>query len=94
MTVKFFSQFIDAAMCREMSFGSAEKPADVTALLAFLLEHFGEPMRRVLLNRDGSDIHEDAFVLVNGQHLRVLNGLQTQLQDTDTVSLLQITEAG
>lgn len=94
MTIKFFSQFVDAALCRELELAENEIPATVADLVDWLLLEFGEPMRQVLLNPEGTDIQEDAFLLVNGLHLRALNGMTTALKGDDVVSVLQITEAG
>ncbi|MDD2534898.1 MAG: hypothetical protein PHC86_09415 [Eubacteriales bacterium] len=91
MTVKFFSQFIDATGCREFELIA---PESIEKLIEILITQFGEPMRQVLLSPAGDTIHEDAFLLVNGRHLRALNGFATQLVESDIVSVLQITEAG
>ncbi len=94
MTIKFFSQFVDATLCREIELAENEIPATAADLVDWLIIEFGEPMRQVLLDPEGNEIQEDAFILVNGMHLRALNGMATVLKGSDTVSVLQITEAG
>lgn len=91
MKIQYFAQFRDLTGCSEQTLAS---PPDVRQLISYLGAQYGEPMRRLLFDESGAGIHPDVFFLVNGRHLRQLNGLETVLHDADTVSILTITEAG
>ncbi len=90
MKVRYFAYLRDDA-------GVAEEPVDgpasVPALLAWLAERHQEPLRGHLLASDG-EVSPDIFILVNGRHLHLLQGLATPLSNTDEVALIPISEAG
>jgi MoaD family protein len=91
MEVRFFANFIDitgSSTCQ------VDGPHTVYSLVEALCLRFGEPMARLLLNEQGEPLHEDLFVLVNGRHIRQLNGLQTELAPTDVISIVPVIEAG
>lgn len=91
MEVQLFASMIDAAGASSLQI---DGPATVYALVEQLCALHGEKMARLLLNEQGEPLHEDLFVLVNGRHIRQLQGLQTQLVPTDKVSIIPIIEAG
>ena len=78
--------------------GKAEElvdgPASVLELLHLLVSRYQEPLRRHILSEDGTNVSEDIFILVNGRHLRQLQGSDTILHDTDTVAIIPVTEGG
>ncbi|NCA99158.1 MAG: MoaD/ThiS family protein [Clostridia bacterium] len=91
MNVQFFAHLIDlagTAIC------TVEGPQDVTALVHHLCATYGPALAGQLLNHDGQPLHDDLFVLVNGRHIRQLQGLATPLQNTDTIAFVPIVEAG
>lgn len=91
MEVRLFAHLIDAA---GTSVYRLEGPHTVQSVIEELCQHFGEPMARLLLNQAGLPLHDDLFVLVNGRHIRQMNGLATQLAETDVVSIVPVIEAG
>ena len=91
MKIQYFAQFRDLTGCNEQIMAS---PPNISQLISYLGAQYGEPMRRILLDQTGSGVHPDVFILLNGRHLRQLDGLDTLLQDSDTVAILPITEAG
>jgi molybdopterin converting factor small subunit len=60
----------------------------------FLCEKYGQALASQLLNAQGEPLNEDVFVLVNGRHIRQLQGLATPLQPTDSVAFIPLVEAG
>ncbi len=91
MEVRLFAHLIDAA-------GSAichlEGPHTVQSVIEALCQLYGEPMARLLLNQQGVPLNDDLFVLVNGRHIRQLNGLLTRLESNDVISIVPVIEAG
>lgn len=91
MTVRLFAHLIDLA---GMSAFDQDNPANVRELINQLCARFGKEMARQLLNAQGEPIHDDVYVLVNGRHIRQLQGLDTSLSATDQVSIIPVMEAG
>lgn len=91
MKIRYFAQFCEVTGCAEQTLAH---PPDVGQLIQYLGVQYGMPMRRILFDETGTALHPDMFLLINGQHLRQLQGLDTPLTDSDTVALLPITEAG
>lgn len=69
-------------------------PSTIQDLLIFLADHYQEPLRSHILSPDRTQASDDIFILVNGRHLRQLDGMTTSLADTDCISLIPVTEAG
>lgn len=69
-------------------------PGTVIDLLQELSARYGTDFERQILNAAGDDAGDDVFVLVNGRHIRHLQGVRTLLQDTDEISLIPVIEAG
>ena len=91
MNVQFFAHLIDLA---GISSCTVAGPGDVTALVHHLCATYGAALASQLLNSDGQPLHEDLFVLVNGGHIRQLQGLATPLQENDTIAFVPMVEAG
>jgi MoaD family protein len=91
MIVRYFAHLRDNAGCAE-EFVSV--PASVLDLLRSLADRHQEPLKSSILSQDGKEPHPDIFILVNGRHLRQLQGLETELADTDVVAIIPVTEAG
>lgn len=67
--------------------------ATVADLLSDLAERYGPPLNNRLLPADGS-VPTDIFILLNGQHIRHLQGLATPLGADDEISLIPLIEGG
>ncbi len=91
MNVQFYAHLIDLAGGASCTI---DGPEDVTALVHHLCDLYGEAMARQLLNSEGQPLHDDLFVLVNGRHIRQLQGLLTPLQPSDTIAFVPMVEAG
>jgi molybdopterin synthase sulfur carrier subunit len=59
---------------------------DVQDLIDQLSERFGEKFREMLLEPNGT-LKPYFHILVNGRHVRLLNGLQTSLSENDIVAI-------
>lgn len=91
MKIRYFAHFSDDAGCTEESISG---PETVMELLHLLADRHQEPMRSHLFSQDRQHASDDLFLLVNGRHLRQLNGLATPLNEEDTIAIIPVTEAG
>lgn len=57
-------------------------------LLERLIDSYGKGLRDEVLDDDGKRIRDGALVVVNGVSVGRLKGLNTELKEGDTVSLL------
>jgi len=92
MTVKFFAYLRDAefANCKETAWPHVP---DVRALGEQLSAAFGPRFRGEFFSPDG-DLGERIIVLVNGRKVEFLDGLDTALEDTDTVLIFPMVAGG
>ena len=91
MKLKFFATYRDVTGCKEMD---VPAESDVWTLLELLGRRFGAPMRELLFTPDGSEIGENAIVLVNGRNIVHLSGRETWLRDADVVSIFPMVAGG
>jgi len=68
-------------------------PPDVWALLLSLGERY-PGLRAKLVTPDGTDIGAETIILVNGRNVCHLEGKNTKLADTDTVSIFPMVAGG
>jgi molybdopterin synthase sulfur carrier subunit len=59
---------------------------DVDELIKLLVKRFDSEFQRMLLEEDGSLKHY-FHVLVNGRHIRLLDGINTSLKEGDVVAI-------
>jgi molybdopterin synthase sulfur carrier subunit len=73
----------------EISEGSS-----IADLLAMLSEKYGEPFKKAVYEKTGSDVKSNYIITVNGYLLNQLNGVETKLKNGDQVILLPIVSGG
>ncbi len=59
---------------------------NIEELIEFLVERFDDEFRKMLLEEDGSLKHY-FHVLVNGRHIRLIDGVHTTLENGDVVAI-------
>ena len=91
MRLKFFATYRDITKCKETNIPASP---DVWALLNVLGDRYGAPIRQKLFTPDGSEIGEEAIVLVNGRNIHHLDGKNTPLAETDTVCIFPMVAGG
>ena len=91
MTLKFFATYRDITHCKETD---VPAPRDVWALLAYLGGLYGPAICKKLYSPDGLDIGIDAIILVNGRNVAHLNGKDTPLTESDSVSIFPMVAGG
>jgi len=90
MKVKFFATYRQITRRKEED---VPAPADVMALLVNLCERYAG-FRAKLLTPDGTDVGEETIILLNGKNIYHLDGKDTPLSDTDTVSVFPVVAGG
>jgi len=90
MLVKFFATYREVTGCKTVQ---VVAPRDVLALLEDLSGRW--PALRVkLLTPDGTDIGEDAIVLVDGRSVLHLQGVATPLSEESVVAVFPLVAGG
>jgi molybdopterin synthase sulfur carrier subunit len=68
--------------------------ASIADLLMILSEKYGEPFKRAVYEKSGTDVKSNYIITVNGYLLNQLKGLETKLKNNDHVTLLPIVSGG
>lgn len=94
MTVKFFAYFRDTdfAGCKEIEW--PEKASSIYELSHQIADRYGKKFRDELLTPDGENISDRSIIMVNGRRIDFLSGIQTPLEDTDTVNIFPVVAGG
>ncbi len=66
----------------------------IADLLTVLSEKYGEPFKKAVYEKSGTDIKSNYIITINGYLLNQLNGLETKLKDGDHITLLPIVSGG
>ncbi len=66
----------------------------VAQLLTALSDRYGEPFRKAVYEKGGSDVKANFIVTVNGYLLNQLRGLDTLLKDGNSVILMSVVSGG
>jgi len=91
MKLKFFATYRDITRCKETDIPA---PSDVWALLTLLGERYGAPIIGMLFTPDGTEIGENAIILVNGRNIWHLSGKDTPLCESDDVCIFPMVAGG
>lgn len=93
MTVRFFAYLRDPdfAACKETSVSGAGTLRDLGILLSGL---YGDRFRNEFFSPDGTALGERIIILVNGRRAEFLNGLDTPLKESDTISVFPVVAGG
>ena len=91
MELKFFATYRDITRCKDMWIPA---PHNVWEMLEQLGERYGAPIRAKLFTPDGSEIGEEAIILVNGRDIKHLDGKDTLLAETDVVCIFPMVAGG
>lgn len=87
--VKFLTRFIDITGEKTTQI----EAEDISKLIEALCEKYDETFRDVLLDEDGN-VRDYLKVMVNGEDIRDLDGLETKLNDGDEVVMFQTIAGG
>ena len=88
--VKFLTRFIDITGEKTTQIEGSE---NISQLINALCEKYDETFRNVLLDEDGT-IRDYLKVMVNGEDIRDLDGIETPLKDGDEIVMFQTIAGG
>jgi molybdopterin synthase sulfur carrier subunit len=91
MRVKFFAYIRDITGCKEVDFPYEE---NIGALARALCDHYGPLLWEKMLTVDGSELHPDIILLINGRHVAHLGGIKAPLKEDDTVHVFPMVAGG
>ena len=83
MLVRFFANIRDITKAKE---AEVPAPESISQLLYLLSDRYGKEMAAKLIGSDGK-LHPDMIVLLNGRHIEYVNGEESNLDESDVVSL-------
>jgi molybdopterin synthase sulfur carrier subunit len=81
-TVRLFTVLRILAGVRE----TQVEATNIEELLEVLVKRFGNKFRQMLLEEDGA-LKRHFHVLVNGRHIRLLDGVHTLLENGDVIAI-------
>lgn len=88
MKVKFFAGFASITKEKERDF----QANNAQELFGKIIAHYGQEMQEKLM--PGGQLPEALVILVNGKHIRHLQGLETPLREDDVVSIFPMVSGG
>jgi len=71
-----------------------EEEASIADLLMVLSEKYGQPFKKAVYEKRGTDVKSNYIITVNGYLLNQLSGIETKLQNGDEITLLPIVSGG
>ena len=71
-----------------------EEPATVRKVIMKLTETFSSEFKRVLLDSELEDPRPNSLILVGGKEISALQGLETEVKDSEEVILVPIVHGG
>lgn len=93
MKIRFFAYIRDKeyAGCKEIEVSGCK---DLRELGVALSSRFGDLFRKLYFSPDENNFGEEIIVLVNGRRAEFLDGMDTMLQENDTVLLFPVVAGG
>ena len=91
MKVRFFATYRDITHVNELEMPA---PESVRGLLLQLSARFGPALGDQILSPDKNSLGRDAIVLVDGRHICHLNGIDTPLDESNTVAVFPLIAGG
>ena len=71
-----------------------EEPATVRKLVMNLTETFSSEFKQVLVDPQLGDPRPNALILVGGKEISVLQGLETEVRDSEEIVLVPVVHGG
>jgi len=71
-----------------------EEPATVRKLVMNLTETFSSEFKQVLVDSQLGDPRPNALILVGGKEISVLQGLETEVRDSEEIVLVPVVHGG
>jgi sulfur-carrier protein len=88
--IKFLTRFIDITGEKNIKI---EDVPDINTLIEFLCKKYDESFKEVLFDENGN-LRDYLKVMINGEDIRDINGLDTPLKDGDQIVMFQTIAGG
>ncbi|MBZ2165375.1 MoaD/ThiS family protein [Methanobacterium sp. VT] len=88
--IKFLTRFIDITGEKNIKI---EDVPDIKTLVEFLCKKYDESFKEVLFDENGN-LRDYLKVMINGEDIRDINGLDTPLKDGDQIVMFQTIAGG
>ena len=88
--IKFLTRFIDITGEKTIKI---EDVPDINTLIEFLCKKYDESFKEVLFDENGN-LRDYLKVMINGEDIRDINGLDTPLKDGDQIVMFQTIAGG
>ncbi len=88
--IKFLTRFIDITGEKNIKI---EDVPDINTLIEFLCKKYNESFKEVLFDENGN-LRDYLKVMINGEDIRDINGLDTPLNDGDQIVMFQTIAGG
>ena len=88
--IKFLTRFIDITGEKNIKI---EDVPDINTLIEFLCKKYDESFKEVLFDENGN-LRDYLKVMINGEDIRDINGLETPLKDGDQIVMFQTIAGG
>ena len=89
MKVKFFAYLRDYTKTKEVDINGC---TTVLELLNLLSDKYGKNLSQALFKN--SELSNEIIILVNGRHIVHLNGVKTEINENDEISLFPVVAGG
>lgn len=89
MKVKFFAYLRDYTKTKETDVNGCNT---VLELLNLLSDKYGKNLRQKLFKN--SQLSDEIIILVNGRHIIHLNGVNTEIKESDVISIFPVVAGG
>jgi len=89
MKVKFFAYLRDYTKVKEVDIKGCNT---ILELLNLLSDKYGKNLSKALFKN--SELSNEIIILVNGRHIIHLNGIETEIVESDEISIFPVVAGG
>jgi molybdopterin synthase sulfur carrier subunit len=90
ISIKFLTRFVDITGEKNLE---VDKVVDIGALIDYLCQKYDETFKDLLFD-DKGNIRDYLKIMLNGEDIRDIDGLDTSLKDGDNVVMFQTIAGG
>ena len=90
ISIKFLTRFIDITGEKNLQ---VDNIANISVLLDYLSQKYDKPFKDVLYD-DKGNIRDYLKIMINGEDIRDINGIDTPLKDGDQIVMFQTIAGG